>query len=422
MSAFVRSRKFGGKVPKDLKERVDEMFAATRAVSFQVSRALSFERWTPIQGALLLSGIRPSPRWVDTAVLDGPERSGPISHCEIFEKRLSSMQGRERGLDDEPVSRDSLRFRNARGILVFWDEACEHQANYFLHVEPRAFVQWTVKEHRKGNFFIPAPNWLELFGEKCGLSTLNTIIPQEIFELFSPNSQTNRDLIPKHRLGNYILKAWTDAKADGAAENDPDEVLFRLSDLIESRKIPNLQLIKYDPKLGIEYRDIHTQARYTLRRDSLARQLRRMVKRQSEPETFRDIRSAPIPMTNGFPYIRRVDVRTDLVNELTRNVQLIKLARDLVAEAAAHVRIAAGLEIAGKGWPKNYAVVVGNMARLSKLLISIDVLASCGLTEMLALIYQTTLGTVVDIKYLIVNFNKNSPAPPNFEIGTKIRT
>jgi hypothetical protein len=81
----------------------------------------------------------------------------------------------------------------------------------------------------------------------------------------------------------------------------------------------------------------------------------------------------------------------------------MKVARELLGETTAYVRLAASLEISGAGWPRETAVLVGNMVRLSKLLISIDTLAALKLTEMLALTIPLAIETMVDLKYLIEN-------------------
>jgi hypothetical protein len=81
-------------------------------------------------GALLLSGIRPSPRWMDVPPTEGHRDDTPVSHKELFIELLSSLKVPERGLDNERILSKSHRFKSVENILLFWDHVCSVHADY----------------------------------------------------------------------------------------------------------------------------------------------------------------------------------------------------------------------------------------------------------------------------------------------------
>ncbi|WP_230941084.1 hypothetical protein [Burkholderia thailandensis] len=348
----------------------------------------------------MLSGIWPSSHWIESDSVDRQPATTPITHGETFDKLLSGLRRPENGLDKEPVPSDSSRFRNARGILAFWDHCCEHQNQYFHDVNPREFTEFIAKEHRKGNFFIPEPNWLELFAEKCGLNSLTTIVPSVVHELFSSNSQSNENLIPKHRLRDVILKAWINAKADGCTNNNTDQVLIRIKGMMEAGEAKGLKLISYDKKIGIEYQETDSGKVNTLLRASLARQLRRMIARQPTAESLRDPRSPLTVTSDGFPYIRRTIVDSDLVGELSSNTKLIQLARDFSIESSRYIRWISMLNISKDRHSIEHAIIIGKLVKLWKLLAATDILAAHQTTDALATLIPSIFEIIIDIKYL----------------------
>ncbi|EMH2961691.1 hypothetical protein V6G44_003474 [Burkholderia multivorans] len=400
MSAFVRHYSPTENMRDRTRERFHQMLDATTSVYDSIGRCLAKPEWTPIQGALMLSGIWPSSHWIESDSVDRQPTTAPISHRETFEKLLSELRRPENGLDKEPVPSNSSRFRNARGILAFWDHCCEHQSQYFHDVNSKEFTEFLAKEHRKGNFFIPEPNWLELFAEKCGVNSRTTIVPSVVHELFSSNSQSNENLIPKHRLRDVILKAWISAKADGCASNNTDQVLIRIKRIIEAGEAKGLKLIRYDKKIGIEYQETDSGKVYTLLRDSLARQLRRMIARQPTAESIRDPRLSLTATIDGFPYIRRTIVDSDLIGELSPNTKLIQLACDFTIESSRYIQLSSNLQVSKDDHIMKHAIIIGNLTKLWKLLVATDILAAHKTTEALATLMPPIFETIVDIKYL----------------------
>ncbi|MEX3973539.1 hypothetical protein [Paraburkholderia caribensis] len=89
----------------NLKQRVEDLRDHSLAITELTRKYLGYPDWSPIVAALLLSGIRPSDRWIDVPPADGHRDDEPVSHADLFTGLLSSMKRPERGLDNEPFSK-----------------------------------------------------------------------------------------------------------------------------------------------------------------------------------------------------------------------------------------------------------------------------------------------------------------------------
>jgi hypothetical protein len=254
--------------------------------------------------------------------------------------------------------------------------------------------------NRQGKVHLPDSTWLDAFANNYPLKQSNKTVPKEVLAWLTMGSKQAQGLSPKHKFGREIARVRFEAKQAGDPTDNPDEILSRLAEMMNKGEIPGVQLLKYSRKSDIQYRHEGAHGTYTLRRDSFARQLRRMVAKGDAPN---HASVPPIPADGDRTYFKRVSVDSNGINRFTSNEQLMKVARELLGETTAYVRLAASLEISGAGWPRETAVLVGNMVRLSKLLISIDTLAALKLTEMLALTIPLAIETMVDLKYLIEN-------------------
>jgi hypothetical protein len=132
MSAFVRAfvRIRRATVVRNLKQQIEDLTDRNLKISEECRRYLRHESWSPIMGALLLSGIRPSPRWMDVPPTEGHRDDTPVSHKELFIELLSSLKVPERGLDNERILSKSHRFKSVENILLFWDHVCSVHADY----------------------------------------------------------------------------------------------------------------------------------------------------------------------------------------------------------------------------------------------------------------------------------------------------
>ncbi|MEX3973538.1 hypothetical protein [Paraburkholderia caribensis] len=254
----------------------------------------------------------------------------------------------------------------------------------------------------QGYVNIPDRKWIDAFINNYSLKHFDRVLPKEVIAWLTSNSKKTWALSPKHKFGREIAQATLEAQQAGAPADDPDEILRRLAAMMRNEKIDGVQLKKYGHKSDIVYKLDGEKKPRTLRRDSFARQLRRMVAK-SQPSGKASKLSAP--SNGGFPDIQPVAVDREVINRFSSNEQLMKLAHDLLIETISYVTLAAGLQILDSDWPRETAVLVGNMVRLSKLLISVRILAEGKSAEMLALTVPLAIESVVDLKYLISNFN-----------------
>lgn len=382
-----------------LKPQVEALLDLNQAIALQVQNYLRWEHWTPIVGALLLSGIRPSSRWIEIPALEGHQDHEPISNRELFVDLLASTRKSEVGLDKEPVPRDSPRFQNAEKILDFWDQVCSHHNDYPIDLPPRDFALWLMNMHRQGFIQGLLPMWLDAFTNAYDLKHVNKIIPQAVLTFLSGGASKGLVRPSKHKFGREIERARLAALMDGAPTTDPDEVLNRLAEMMKHGEVAGITYHHYANKSDLQYKRSDDRKIHTLRRDSLARQLRRM--KESEGKS-REI-SNPVERTTeaGRPVIGRVEVNRDSINRFSSSEQIMSLAQNLLAESTHYVQQVAALRMKGSDWESGIAAIVGNIVRLSKQMIALGCLASAEMGEALVLMMPLTVETIINIKYLI---------------------
>lgn len=383
-----------------LKRQMEDLHDRSLVINDEVKRMLRLESWSPIMGAMLLSGIRPSARWVDVPPAKGHRDDVRISHRNLFVELLSASSAPERGIDNEPVLRSSHRFKCAENILHFWDEVCGAHNDYPIDLPPRDFVGWLWSMNRKGYVHILDSMWLEAFANNYSPKHFNKVLPKEVLAWLTQSAKKASIPSPKHKFGREIAMARFEAKQAGDPSDDPDEILSRLAEMMQGSRIRGVKLLRYSPKSDIQYQFEGVRGTHTLRRDSFARQLRRMTAKE---QSSADASISPAPSDGNGPFFKPVAVKADDINRFTSNEQLTTMALDLLAETIAYVRLAARLEHSDAGWPRETAVLVGNVVRLSKLLTSIHSLTILKQTETLALTVPLAIGTMVDLKYLIEN-------------------
>lgn len=113
--------------------------------------------------------------------------------------------------------------------------------------------------------------------------------------------------------------------------------------------------------------------------------------------------SSAAPNSN-IPFVATVPVEPEEFRRFSEPEQLTDLAHRLIMEAVQYVRFATLLFPAG-GWRRDHAVVVGNIARLSKLLQSIAWLTRDNLVDMVVFVGCQAIEAMVDIRYLCENFS-----------------
>lgn len=383
-----------------LKQKVEDLRDRNLVISNETTKYLRFESWSPIMGALLLSGVRPSSRWIDAPPAEIHRDDEPVSHRDLFLELLSTMKASERGLDNEPIFRSSPRFKCAENILLFWDQVCSFHKDYPIDLPPKDFSVWMWSMNREGHVHIPDSMWLDAFVNNFSLKQFATVVPKELLMWLTTGSKKAWEIIPKHKFGREIALVLAEAKQEGGATDDPDEILSRLAGMMRRDEIPGVKLVEYTRKSNIRYLHEGVRDVCTLRRDSFARQLRRMI---AKDKTSNDAAEASLPSNKAFPFIKSVAVESMAINKFTSNDRLRELVRDLLRETIAYVRLAASVKTSDLGWPLEQAVLVGNIVRLSKLLSAIDAFAALQMTGMLLLMMPLAIESMVDLKYLVEN-------------------
>lgn len=374
---------------KNIKQQID----LSLMVSDVAKGYLSWPSWSPITGALLLSGIRPSSRWMDIPALEGHRDHEPVSQSTLFRDLLSTMSKVEHGLDKEPLTPQSPRFKNAENILALWDAVCQAHNDYPIDIAPKDFSVWLWGRATQGDVHLPEPMWARVFVDHYTLKKADWFIPRAALASHRADLMKARKLVPKHVFGEYIAKAW----ADGV--NTPDEILDGLAKMMENGDIYGVKLERYAFKSNLVY--TRDGSKYTLNRNSFARQLRRMRKKS---EASYNPPPSAVSAPDEMPFIKRVAVDPAAFNRFSDAEQFLELAVDLLMEATQYVRWATHLHDSDGGWDCDHAVVAGNVARLWKLLRSVAVLSQVKLVGTVFLTAHLAIETIIDIKYLIANF------------------
>lgn len=390
---------------KKLKEAAADLIELNLRVRQKARGYLAEKSWTPITAALLLSGIEPSDRWKIQAEKRRSVRT-PVSQTHSFSKLRDSMEEPERGLDGEMVLPQSERFENARSILLLWDQICTSIDDYPAKLPSKDYVALLLDMSHQGKIHLPEPRWLAVFSNLFELKKpyAHTVIPKYIQTQLEAMVGKKPLLMPKHKLGSHVEKAWEQAVSKGEASTDPDPVLAILAAMIErGNEIPGVQPDKdhpYSHKADLRY--LHLKKKCTLRRDSLARQLRRL---NEKLRSRREMAEPPEQARVNVPFVDRVSVDETAISSFSSAEEIHQLACDMLMEVVQYLRLSC---VSPNGWGFAHAVVVGNVVRLTKLLVSINLFAATQMGDMVTLMEYLAISTVVDIKYLIVEFNADT--------------
>jgi hypothetical protein len=383
-------------VVRNLRQPVDDERDRSQAIRDETKKWLKHEPWTPIMAALLVSGIRPSDHWLDVPPAEHHRDDRLISHRDLFNERLLTSKNLERGLDNEAIPHSSIRFMAAEAILTLWDQTCSEDNFYRIDLSPRVFLDWLWRRNRDGHVHIPNSTWLDTFKANYPHERSDQVLSIEMLTWLNATSKKVRKLSPKHRFGDKIAIA----RSEATQADDPDEILERLADMMGKGEISGVTLLKYSRKSDLQYLQNEDGKAYTLRRDSFFRQLRRMVAKESPPD---DPASSRVPSDGLFPDITPVAISPGDINMLTSKDELAKLTRGLLWETIAYVRWAAAMQVSDTGWSRDEAILVGNVVRLAKLLVGIDTLAFSKMEDVLNLAIPLAVETIVDLKYLLEN-------------------
>lgn len=259
----------------------------------------SFETWTPIMGALLMSGIMPTDYW--SKIPDHAETSDRTSSFwtdqfrqlihglweddgtveeEIPEKNHKHV----RGLDGETQPTAVLkRLPNAHEVLRQWGEKCEDEEQYLSEVKPTMFVAWLEELCWNEEIYFFDRTWLDVFLKLHGLGPGKTVLPASVVESFLKVTDISGDS-GWHPLSADISRAQREAISRGS---DPYaiEVIFPLvSRILDERGAIDRSSDQYVSGKVLPV-NLEDGSPYTLKRDSLRVQLGRLkTKRFTRPQ------------------------------------------------------------------------------------------------------------------------------------------
>ncbi|WP_144157628.1 hypothetical protein [Paraburkholderia sp. BCC1885] len=257
----------------------------------------SFETWTPIMGALLMSGIVPTDYW--TNALDDSEHSEkPASFwVKQFDKLLHGLwkideageesipehnQRHLRGLDGEMlVTTGSARFLDARRVLRHWDNECEDEAKYELALEPFTFLAWLEELCRNEEIRFFDRVWLDVFLKLNGLESNRTILPTSVVESFQKLTDIG-DEGRWHPLDSDIVAAQREAVSEHKDRYAIEVIFPRVIRILLDRDAIDRSNKEYVPGKTLPVK-MEDGSLYILKRDSLRVQLNRLKAKHFAP-------------------------------------------------------------------------------------------------------------------------------------------
>jgi hypothetical protein len=186
----------------------------------------SFNTWTPIMGALLLSGLTPTEYWCGV-----PDATcSPSFWAERFDTLYKSLwekgaDGEEsipaknekhlRGLDGESLmAAVSPRFQDARKVLRHWDTKCEDEQDYPLELDPVDFVVWLEELCWNEEIRFFDRTWLDAFLKLHGIGKSKAILPADVVASFHKVTDIGDDG-GWHPLSTDISEAQHEAISKG---------------------------------------------------------------------------------------------------------------------------------------------------------------------------------------------------------------
>jgi hypothetical protein len=249
-----------------------------------------FGKWTPIMGALLLSGIVPTEYWTNTPDVSENSEKPPLFWLKQFEELIQGLwkmdeageetipernQKHLRGLDGEMlVTTGSPRFLDARRVLKHWDTKCEDEKQYLLELDPSDFVIWLEELcwNEEIRFFDRV--WLDAFLKLHGIAPNKAILPTGIVESFQKLTDIGDDG-SWHPLAADIVEAQREAVSKGKDRYSIEVIFPLLIRILDDRGALDRANEDYVSGKSLPVR-MDDESLYTLKRDSLRVQLNRL--------------------------------------------------------------------------------------------------------------------------------------------------
>jgi hypothetical protein len=174
---------------------------------------LEMDTWTPVMGAMLLSGIRP-----EVGCVELPTHGG------------DTCVGLDGSIIRECVS---TPFFEARKIMDAWHERCEDDENFPDKVSPTAFIDWCVEDQVQERLAVLSPCfWIDVFKDLAGYAPRSELIDFDVAAYVSKTAaplQTILDRLDElSRVASYKEKeeqAYTFASSSAAGRHEPEKTI-----------------------------------------------------------------------------------------------------------------------------------------------------------------------------------------------------
>lgn len=258
----------------------------------------SFKTWTPIMGALLLSGLVPTEYWCGIPDAPPGRASSPSFWVDQFDRLYKGLwemgpDGEEgipaknekhlRGLDGESLMATvSPRFPDARQVLRHWDIKCEDEQDYPLELDPVKFVVWLEELCWNEEIRFFDRTWLHAFLKLHGIGKNNAILPADVVASFQKVTDVGDDG-GWHPLGTHISEAQREAISQ-CKEPFAIEVVFPLIiGILEARGVIDRLDKNYVSGKAIPVK-LDDGRVYVLKRDTLRVQLNRLRTKRFAPQ------------------------------------------------------------------------------------------------------------------------------------------
>ncbi|WP_250519830.1 hypothetical protein [Caballeronia sp. NCTM1] len=258
----------------------------------------SFKTWTPIMGALLLSGLRPTEYWCGIPdAMPVPETS-PSFWVERFDRLYKGLwvtgpdceegipaknEKHLRGLDGESLMATvSPRFSDARKLLRHWDTKCEDEQDYPLELDPVKFVVWLEELCWNEEICFFDRTWLDAFLKLHGTGKKNAILPADVVASFQKVTEVG-DASGWHPLSTDISEAQREAISQGMEPFAIKIVFPLIIGILEARGVIDRSDKKYVSGRAIPVK-LDDGRVYVLRRDTLRVQLNRLKTKRFAPQ------------------------------------------------------------------------------------------------------------------------------------------
>lgn len=240
-----------------------------------------FKTWTPIMGALLLTGIDPPADWRNS--FEQFENSTGHSLVERFDalmKKLSEKNSKPlSGLEGEFLT-TSERIQQARKVLWEWNDKCEDDGNSPSEIDPVEFVAWLEEVCRCEEISFFDRTWLDVFLRLHRLEPRNTILPANVMKSFQKVTDIGDDG-GRHALGSDILQAQLQAKSNCTDPYDIDVIFLLMSHILDERGAIDRLHDKYVPGKILPVK-LDDERNYLLVRNSLRVHLNRLKEKYFE--------------------------------------------------------------------------------------------------------------------------------------------